>query len=359
MLNNDSDPDGDAIAITSVSGAQGGSAILTSGGDVRFTPDLGFVGTAKFTYEVSDGNGGSDRAEVSIVVSGPPAPDPEPEPEVGASVDLWSDDVMPDIITDSDRTAVQLGMKFQSSTNGTVAGIQFYKGPQNEGDNIVRLWSANGDMVASGTFEDDGSNGWQTVNFDQPVAIKAGEVWTASYHAPQGGYSVSEYYFDEPWTNGPLTALEDGGVYAYGSADANPTQSYHASNYWLDVLFVPGGEGGEVDPLDEPTLRGTEAGNTLRGTSEDDIIFGLAGDDRLFGKGGNDVLRGHSGEDVLVGQAGRDILIGGADDDVFKFASVAHSRASSGDRRDPRRRRSDRVRRRGKRVRRPDRPLEN
>ena len=237
---------------------------------------------------------------------------------------------MPDIIADPDRNAVQLGLKFQSNVDGTVSGIQFYKGPQNDGDNMVRLWNANGDMVASGTFEDDGSNGWQTVNFDQPVAIKAGEVWTASYHAPQGGYSVSEYYFDDPWTNGPLTALEDGGVYAYGSADANPTQSYHASNYWLDVLFVPGGEGGEVDLPEEPTLRGTEAGDTLRGTGEDDIIFGLAGDDRLFGKGGDDVLRGHSGEDVLVGQAGRDILIGGADDDVFKFTSVAHSRASSG-----------------------------
>ena len=45
-------------------------------------------------------------------------------------------------------------------------------------------------------------------------------------------------------TNGPLTALASGssggnGVYAYGSSSAFPTNSFNASNYWVDVVFNP------------------------------------------------------------------------------------------------------------------------
>jgi hypothetical protein len=38
-------------------------------------------------------------------------------------------------------------------------------------------------------------------------------------------------------TNGPLTALANGGVYAYGSANAFPSSTYNAHNYWVDVVY--------------------------------------------------------------------------------------------------------------------------
>ena len=38
-------------------------------------------------------------------------------------------------------------------------------------------------------------------------------------------------------TNGPLTALASGGVYAYGSGNAFPSNSFNASNYWVDVVY--------------------------------------------------------------------------------------------------------------------------
>ena len=38
-------------------------------------------------------------------------------------------------------------------------------------------------------------------------------------------------------TNGPLTAQAAGGVFAYGSASTFPTDSYNASNYWVDVVY--------------------------------------------------------------------------------------------------------------------------
>ena len=45
-------------------------------------------------------------------------------------------------------------------------------------------------------------------------------------------------------TSGPLTALASGvdglnGVYVYGASSAFPTQSYQATNYWVDVVFMP------------------------------------------------------------------------------------------------------------------------
>src|SRR5262249_21956101 len=40
-----------------------------------------------------------------------------------------------------------------------------------------------------------------------------------------------------PVTNGPLTALAGGGVYAYGSANAFPSNTFNASNYWVDVVY--------------------------------------------------------------------------------------------------------------------------
>ena len=52
-------------------------------------------------------------------------------------------------------------------------------------------------------------------------------------------------------TNGPLTALAGGGVYAYGSSSTFPTSTYQASNYWVDVVYsqtsgatVPGAPSG-------------------------------------------------------------------------------------------------------------------
>ena len=38
-------------------------------------------------------------------------------------------------------------------------------------------------------------------------------------------------------TNGPLTALAGGGVYAYGSANTFPANTYNNNNYWVDVVY--------------------------------------------------------------------------------------------------------------------------
>lgn len=54
LLANDTDVDGDALTVTEVSGATGGTVALT-GTSVTFTPTTGFIGDATFTYTLSDG----------------------------------------------------------------------------------------------------------------------------------------------------------------------------------------------------------------------------------------------------------------------------------------------------------------
>ncbi|MCK5247034.1 tandem-95 repeat protein, partial [Candidatus Bipolaricaulota bacterium] len=68
VLANDSDPDGDSLIVQSVTQPNNGS-VVNNGNDVIYTPDSDFNGIDTFTYVVSDGNGGTDTATVTVTVS--------------------------------------------------------------------------------------------------------------------------------------------------------------------------------------------------------------------------------------------------------------------------------------------------
>jgi Ca2+-binding RTX toxin-like protein len=69
VLANDSDADGDPLTVSIVSGPSSGTATVGSNGVVTYTPAAGFLGTATFVYQVSDGRGGTDTATVSVTVT--------------------------------------------------------------------------------------------------------------------------------------------------------------------------------------------------------------------------------------------------------------------------------------------------
>ncbi len=118
----------------------------------------------------------------------------------------------------------------------------FYKAAANSGTHTGHLWDSNGNLLASATFTNETASGWQTVEFSSPVAVVAGMTYVASYTAPKGHYSVSRNYFTTLGVdNGPLHAVSQGaagnnGLYSY-SPGSLPTQSYQASNYWVDVVY--------------------------------------------------------------------------------------------------------------------------
>ncbi|MBR9830181.1 MAG: tandem-95 repeat protein [Oceanospirillales bacterium] len=70
VLDNDSDPDGDKLTVSSVSDVNG-NAVINGDGTISFTPASGFAGTEAFSYTISDGKGASASATVSVSVSAP------------------------------------------------------------------------------------------------------------------------------------------------------------------------------------------------------------------------------------------------------------------------------------------------
>src|SRR6202012_3793705 len=67
LLANDTDPDGDALSITGVSGGVNGTASFNAQtGMVTFTPTTGYTGAASFNYAISDGRGGASSATVGL-----------------------------------------------------------------------------------------------------------------------------------------------------------------------------------------------------------------------------------------------------------------------------------------------------
>ena len=66
---NDTDPDGDALTVESVTQPPHGSAAIQADGTVRYTPASGFEGRNSFTYTVGDGRGGTATAGASVNVA--------------------------------------------------------------------------------------------------------------------------------------------------------------------------------------------------------------------------------------------------------------------------------------------------
>jgi len=66
---NDSDPDGDALTVTSVTQGSFGSVAINTDGTLRYTPAGGRAGTDNFQYDISDGRGGVAGAAVTVTVA--------------------------------------------------------------------------------------------------------------------------------------------------------------------------------------------------------------------------------------------------------------------------------------------------
>jgi len=99
VLPNDSDPDGDALTTQSVTQPDNGS-VINNGDVVIYTPNLDFNGIDTFTYVLSDGNGGTAAATVTVTVSA--VNDPPIAEDDKASTDEESPVSIDVLVNDSD-----------------------------------------------------------------------------------------------------------------------------------------------------------------------------------------------------------------------------------------------------------------
>ncbi|HUW46385.1 MAG TPA: tandem-95 repeat protein [Dehalococcoidia bacterium] len=93
VLNNDFDIDGDTLTVDSIT--QGTNGLVANNGSyVTYTPAIGFNGTDSFNYTVSDGNGGTDTATVTVnitVIEMPASINVQIDTGPTASIFIWDE----------------------------------------------------------------------------------------------------------------------------------------------------------------------------------------------------------------------------------------------------------------------------
>ncbi|NMO49588.1 DUF4082 domain-containing protein [Actinoplanes sp. TBRC 11911] len=141
----------------------------------------------------------------------------------------------------TDASPTELGVKVVPQTDGFIKGIRFYKGTGNTGTHTGTLWSVDGDLLASGSFGDESTSGWQTMTFENAVPVIAGNTYVASYTAPNGHFAADPWAFvynavTAPPLSTPRSA-DSGGNGVYGDPGEFPVKSYGATNYYVDVMF--------------------------------------------------------------------------------------------------------------------------
>jgi large repetitive protein len=117
VLANDSDADGDTLAVTTAS-AGNGTVVIRPDGTIDYTPAPDFNGTDIITYTISDGNGGTATATVSVIVGA--QNDPPVAVNDAASTNEDTPVTVSVLANDSDVDGNPLTVTTASSPNGTV-----------------------------------------------------------------------------------------------------------------------------------------------------------------------------------------------------------------------------------------------
>ncbi|MGF1494785.1 MAG: nucleoside hydrolase-like domain-containing protein [Microcoleaceae cyanobacterium] len=297
VLTNDTDPENDALTVTTVNGQAVGSqitldsgALLTVNADGTFdyNPNSQFeflnsgeTTTDSFTYTVSDSSE-TDTGMVAVTIDGVyDAPTPTPGDDdllltaAGETIDaLAGDDIIraaggPDNVFGNDGNDELLGHGGNDTLNGG-ADNDFLNGDAGDDELIGdvgndRLNGSIGDDRILGGSGDDvllGADGMDTLN---------------------GGDDADKLY---------------------GGNDADELNG----EVGKDVLLGQAGN---------DTLKGGVDHDLLRGGVAEDSLVGGSGNDRLFGESDNDILIGVNPDSSNPGEGERDILDGGSGSDLF------------------------------------------
>ena len=261
VLGNDSDIDGDTLTVTSAS-ASNGTVVILGDGTVRYTPNANFTGADTITYAISDGNGGTSSATVSVIVTSVNDAPSGADRTISTAEDTTYTFTAADFgfidANDSPTNALSGVVITTLPSTGTLrlSGVAVLSGDVIAAADIGNLtWmppvNANGTSIASLTFQvrDTGgtANGGQntdqsanTITFgvtavnDAPVNTAPTPGWTtnedtsvaltglsiADVDAATGAMSVQLSV-----NSGTLTAMAGGGVTISGSGSAALTLS--------------------------------------------------------------------------------------------------------------------------------------
>ncbi len=293
LILNDNDADGDTLEVTWVGNAINGTVSYDAlSGDITFTPGENYAGPAAFDYTVSDGNGGSSTATVTVDVAA--VADTPSVSAVNVSADSQN-------IVSLDISSVLTDTDGSESLSITISGV-----PANSS-------LSKGVEVSSGTW-----------------ALSADDLAGLTLSLPLE--VTNEIQLDVT-----ATAIEDSnGDFASSSTTftvtARPsTGSTIVGDIGIGTLVVDS----SVAPTGDTTLAGTIAGGTLTsdggivgnqtgsdGTAAvdggtwnvgaDNLVVGNAGTGYLMVSGGGSVTVDNGISNINTYGSGRDLLIGGS-----------------------------------------------
>lgn len=140
----------------------------------------------------------------------------------------------------ADDGPYELGVKFTASQPGTIKSIRYYKAKDEGGSHTGHIWTANGQLLATANFSNEGSTGWQEAQLSSPLSIQSGSVYIVSVNS-NSNYVGTQGVFASSVRNGPLSTVADGKNGVYGAPRKFPTQTYANANYYRDIVFQPAG----------------------------------------------------------------------------------------------------------------------
>ncbi|KIS26983.1 hypothetical protein TV39_12935 [Arthrobacter sp. SPG23] len=199
---------------------------------VTFTPGavLALATTYTVTLAATAATGGSltDGGTWSFTtVVSPPTPGSCP-------CSFYDDSVLPGIQEIRDGVPLTLGIRFSSTADGTVTGVRFYKSSGNTGTHTGTLFTAAGQQLATVTFANESTAGWQTANFNQPVGMSANTEYIMAYKTSTGAYSATANGFGSGGLSvGNLRTVSDAGAYSYTGDFPNVRST---TSYLVDVV---------------------------------------------------------------------------------------------------------------------------
>jgi large repetitive protein len=117
VLGNDTDPDGDPLTVTAAT-ASNGTVTINADGTLRYVPRANFNGTDTIIYTISDGNGGTSTASVTVTVT--PVNDPPVATNDTAATPEDTPVTIPVLRNDTDIDGDPLAVTVATAANGTV-----------------------------------------------------------------------------------------------------------------------------------------------------------------------------------------------------------------------------------------------
>ena len=240
-----------------------GSLTLNIDGSFDYAPDANFNRDDSFTYTVSDGNGGTDTADVTITVdsvNNPPV-------DFTGSVTDEEDGILSSTL-DWFTNSVLIGTGYSITVSNFPEGVH---------------------VITVAAHDSQGVETIETITITIQVDLE-------------------NQLFCDDLTIAELEEKANKGKYNLIDNRGNPSATLVGTD---DKDLILAGNFGDI-------IKAKGGNDCVIGGTESDDIKGQNGNDEIFGLGGGDTIMGGTGNDLLDGGNGGDFISGGDGDDDLK-----------------------------------------